>query len=238
MTLYGLYSEGFRIGGINTFAVATGVPIDFNSDSTQNYEIGAKFDLVPGTMSFDIAAFHIKWNDIQSRLFTPVDFNAYTVNGGGAKIDGVEMSLIFRPSRNLTFTTNLTYNDARLSSLLPDSFAPGGGYAAGTRLPGASEWIVANQLDFELRDSPLRPRIGIAHRYLSAAPVAFGATLEKGDFSLVDLNASIRVAEGIEAGLFAKNLFDQYGILNAPFSFAGSVTRPRTIGASLRFGLR
>jgi iron complex outermembrane receptor protein len=238
LTLYGLYSEGFRIGGINTYAVATGVPIEFNSDSTQNYEVGAKFDLVPGTMSFDIAAFHIMWNDIQSRLFTPVDFNAYTVNGGGAKIDGFEMSLIFRPSRNLTFTTNLTYNDARLSALLPDSFAPGGGYAAGTRLPGASEWIIANQLDFELRDSPLRPRIGAAHRYLSKAPVAFGATLEKGDYSLVDLNASIRVAKGIEAGLFAKNLFDQYGILNAPFSFAGSVTRPRTIGANLRFGLR
>ena len=238
LTLYGLYSEGFRIGGINTYAVATGVPIEFNSDSTQNYEVGAKFDLVPGTMSFDIAAFHIKWNDIQSRLFTPVDFNAYTVNGGGAKIDGFEMSLVFRPSRNLTFTTNLTYNDARLSALLPDSFAPGGGYAAGTRLPGASEWIIANQLDFELRDSPLRPRIGVAHRYLSKAPVAFGATLEKGDYSLVDLNASICVAKGIEAGLFAKNLFDQYGILNAPFSFAGSVTRPRTIGANLRFGLR
>ncbi len=238
VTVYGLYSEGFRIGGINTYAVATGVPLDFDSDSTQNYEIGAKFDLVPNTMSFDIAAFHIKWNDIQSRLFTPNDFNAYTVNGGGAKIDGVELSLTFKPTRSLTYTANLTYNDARLSSLLPDSFAPGGGYAAGTRLPGASDWIIANQLDFELRDSPLRPRIGIAHRYLSKAPVAFGATLQKGDYSLIDLNAAITIAEGIEAGVFAKNLFDEYGILNAPFSFAGSVTRPRTIGASLRFGLR
>ncbi|MEG3168468.1 TonB-dependent receptor [Sphingomonas sp. LB3N6] len=238
LTVYGLYSEGFRIGGINTYAVATGVPLEFASDSTQNYEVGAKFDLVPGTMSFDIAAFHIKWNDIQSRLFTPVDFNAYTVNGGGAKIEGIEMSLVFRPSRNLTYTANLTYNDARLSGLLPDSSAAGGGYAAGTRLPGASEWILANQLDFELRNSPLRPRIGIAHRYLSKAPVAFGAALQKGDYSLIDLNASIRVADGIEAGVFAKNLFDEYGILNAPFSFAGSVTRPRTIGASLRFGLR
>jgi len=237
-TLYGLYSEGFRIGGVNVYSAATGTPLTFGSDSTQNYEVGAKFELVPGAMSFDIAAFHIKWNDIQSRLFTPITFDAYTVNGGGAKIDGVEVSLVFRPSRNLTYSANVTYNDARLSGLLPDSSAPGGGYAAGTQLPGASDWIIANQLDWELRSSPLRPRIGIAHRYLSAAPVAFGATLQKGDYSLVDLNAAIQITDGVEAGVFAKNLFDAYGILNAPFSFAGSVTRPRTIGASLRFALR
>ncbi|MBB3474835.1 TonB-dependent receptor [Sphingomonas sp. BK345] len=237
-TLYGLYSEGFRIGGVNVYSAASGTPLTFGSDSTQNYEVGAKFELVPGAMSFDIAAFHIKWNDIQSRLFTPVTFDAYTVNGGGAKIDGVELSLVFRPTANLTYSANVTYNDARLSGLLPDSSAPGGGYAAGTQLPGASDWIIANQLDWELRSSPLRPRIGIAHRYLSAAPVAFGATLQKGDYSLVDLNAAVRLGDGIEAGVFAKNLFDTYGILNAPFSFAGSVTRPRTVGANLRLALR
>jgi outer membrane receptor protein involved in Fe transport len=237
-TAYALYSKGFRIGGINVFAVATGTPLEFDSDSTTNYEIGAKFDLVPDQMSFDIALFHIDWNDIQSRLFVPVTFDAYTTNGGGADIDGVELTLNFRPTRNLSYSASVTYNDARLSSLLPDSFAEGGGYAKGTRLPGASEWILANQLDFELRDSPLRPRISVAHRYLSEAPVAFGATLQKGDFHLIDLNASIRITDGLEAGFFAKNLLDEYGILNAPFSFAGSITRPRTLGANLRFALR
>jgi outer membrane receptor protein involved in Fe transport len=121
--------------------------------------------------------------------------------------------------------------------LLPDNSAPGGGYGSGTRLPGASKWILSNQIDLDLDQLPMKPRIGIAHRYLSAAPVAFGATLEKGDFHIFDLNASLEVAEGLQLGLFAKNIFDQYGILNAPFSFAGSVTRPRTIGASLRFSL-
>lgn len=237
-TAYALYSEGFRIGGINVFAAAAGTPLDFASDSTKNYEIGTKFDLVPDQMSFDIAVFHIDWDDIQSRLFVPVTFDAYTTNGGGADIDGVELTLNFRPSRNLSYSASVTYNDARLSALLPDSFAAGGGYAKGTRLPGASDWILSQQLDFELRDSALRPRIGVAHRYLSEAPVAFGAVLQKGDYHLVDINASLRVTDQIEAGVFAKNIFDEYGILNAPFSFAGSVNRPRTLGASLRFALQ
>ncbi|WP_156420417.1 MULTISPECIES: TonB-dependent receptor [unclassified Sphingopyxis] len=236
--VYALYSEGFRIGGINVYSAAVpGLPLTFESDTTKNYEIGTRFDLIDKTLSVDVTAFHIDWGNVQARLFTPVTFNAYTVNGGGADVDGVEISLTLRPTRNLTFASNVTYNDARLSSLLPDSFAPGGGYAKGTQLPGASDWILANSIDLAFPDAPMKPRFGIAHRYMSAAPVAFGAALEKGDYHIVDLNASVTVADRVELGLFAKNLFNQYGILNAPFSFAGSVTRPRTLGATLRFSL-
>ena len=236
--VYGLYSEGFRIGGANVFSLATpGLPLTFDSDSTQNFELGTRFDLMDGAVTLDVAAYHIDWNNIQARLFTPVDFRAYTVNGGGADIDGVELSLTLRPTEIVSFTSNVAYNDARLSSLLPDSCAPGGGHAKGARLPGASEWTLSNTLSLDFEDARLRPRFAVAHRYLSDAPVAFGAVLEKGGYHIVDLNASIAVAEGVELGAFAKNLFNEYGILNAPFSFAGSVTRPRTLGVSLRFGL-
>ena len=236
--IYALYSEGFRIGGANVFSLATpGLPVTFESDTTKNFEIGTRLDLIDRTLTLDVAAYHIDWDNIQARLFTPGDFRAYTVNGGGADIDGVEISLTLRPTRNLTFASNVSYNDARLSSPLPDSFAPGGGYAKGTRLPGASDWILSNSIDLNFPDTSLKPRFNLSHRYMSAAPVAFGAALEKGDFHIVDLNASIAVGDRIELGLFAKNLFNQYGILNAPFSFAGSVARPRTIGATVRFGL-
>ena len=235
--VYALYSEGFRIGGINVYSIAAGTPLNFDSDKTRNYEIGTRFELVPNEMFFDVAVYHIDWSNIQARLFVPVTFEAYTTNGGGADVDGVEISLDFRPTRNLQFTTALTYTDARLSSLLPDSFAPGGGYAKGTRLPGSSKWMIANTMNLHFDEAGLKPRLSISHRYLSEAPVAFGAVLQKGDYHLVDVNASIEVVDGLEVGVFAKNLLNQYGILNAPFSFAGSVTRPRTIGASVRFGL-
>jgi iron complex outermembrane receptor protein len=236
--VYALYSEGFRIGGINVYSAAVpGLPLTFESDTTKNYEIGTRVDLIDKTLSVDLTAYHIDWGNIQARLFTPGDFNAYTVNGGGADVDGIELSLTLRPTRNLTLASNVSYNDARLSTLLPDSFAPGGGYAKGTQLPGASDWILSNSVDLNFPDSPLKPRFNLSHRYMSGAPVAFGAALEKGDYHIIDLNASVTVADRVELGLFAKNLFNQYGILNAPFSFAGSVTRPRTVGATLRFSL-
>ncbi|MHB9879539.1 TonB-dependent receptor [Pacificimonas sp. ICDLI1SI03] len=238
LKIYALYSEGFRIGGVNVYSVAAGTPLTFDSDTTQNYEIGARFDLVPGEMTFDIAAYHIDWNDIQARLFVPVTFEAYTTNGGGADIDGVEMTMLFRPTPFMELSSSVAYTDARLSGLLPDNSAPGGGYAAGTRLPGSSEWTIANQLSFNFDDMPLRPYFSIAHRYLSEAPVAFGADFQRGDYHIVDLNASAQLGNGLEVGIFAKNLLDKYGIVNAPFSFAGTVTRPRTVGGSLTWNFQ
>jgi len=235
--IYALYSEGFRIGGTNVYAVASGAPLTFDSDSTTNYEVGLRITGAQDRVTIDLTAYHMDWNDIQVRLFTPVDFDAYTTNGGGADIDGIEAAINVRPVDFMNLSTSISYNDARLSEMLPDSFAPGGGYAKGTQLPGASEWTIANQLEFNFADAPFSPRLGFSHRYLSEAPVAFGATLDKGDYNIFDFNASAEVSPGLELGVFVKNITNTYGILNAPFSFAGSVTRPRTIGASLRLDL-
>ncbi|MEM8683767.1 MAG: TonB-dependent receptor [Pseudomonadota bacterium] len=235
LMIYGLYSEGFRIGGVNVFALASaGLPLTFDADETKNFELGTRIDLLGKKLQLDVTAYHIEWDDVQARLFTPVDFRAYTTNGGGADIDGVELTVNALVSDWFDFNSSISYNDAALSEFLPDTFAPGGGYAPGTQLPGASEWILANNLNFRLNNLPFAPTVSLNHRYLSEAPVAFGATLERGDFHLLDLNASADISDRVSASIFIKNLADEYGVLNAPFSFAGSVTRPRTVGATLR----
>src|SRR3546814_10956109 len=119
------------------------------------------YTLFPYTTLFRSTAYHIDGGNIQARLFTPVDFDAYTINGGGADIDGVEISLNLRPTRNLSFSSNIAYNDARLSTLLPDSFSPGGGYAKGTRLPGAPEWTLSTSLAPSFADAPPKPPSGL-----------------------------------------------------------------------------
>jgi outer membrane receptor protein involved in Fe transport len=233
--IYSSYSEGFRIGGVNVYSAAnTDLPLTFNSDSTSNFEIGTKFELFNGKAKFDATIYHIEWDDIQARLFTPDDFKAYTVNGGGADINGVELSIDLKLTEALYFNTSISYNDAELSEFLPDTFAVGGGYASGTQLPGASDLILASTITMNL-DGELEPTISLSHRYLSKAPVAFGASFEKGGYNIVDLNASAMISDEMQVSIFVKNLGDTYGILSAPFSFAGSVTRPRTVGASFRY---
>jgi iron complex outermembrane recepter protein len=238
LMLYGLYSEGFRVGGANPNPPdATGAARAYDSDSVKNYELGVRSTLADGVLQLDATAFHIDWEDIQVRLFTIPGFFAYVTNAGGAEIDGVEFTGTVNVSRNFEFQTNVSYVDARTSEFVPDTFAPGGGYAQGTTLPGSSEWTISNSLAFGFEGVALAPRFVLAHRYLSEAPVAFSGTNQKGDFHVVDVRGSVTLGENLGVSVFLNNALDEYGVLNAPFADfgtpLGSVLRPRTVGLTV-----
>jgi outer membrane receptor protein involved in Fe transport len=236
---YATYSQGYREGGPNpNAAILPGIPTSYKSDTVDNYEAGVKASLFDNVLTIDVAAFHIQWNDIQARLFTDAPyFYSYVTNAGGAKIDGVEFAGTVQANRMISFGSNVTYQDGRLRKFLPDTFAVGGGYGSGTTLPGSSKWSVASNVRFEMVDTPGAPSIELAHRYLSKAPVAFGNDAKRGGFSVFDLRASMGLGENIRVMAFANNIFDKFGILNAPFTSqavpAGSIIRPRTIGVKL-----
>lgn len=240
---YATYSKGYRVGGINPNAgLLPSIATAYDSDTVDNYEAGLKASLLDKRLYLDIAAFKIDWKDIQARLFGPApSYYSYVTNAGGAEVKGVEFAGSYAFTRNATFSTSVTYQDAELTEFLPDTFAVGGGYAAGSTLPGSSKWSVANSLKVELADKPLRPMFEIAHRYLSKAPVAFGNDATRGDFNIIDLRFGITVADSVKVLAFANNLFDEYGVLNAPFtsSFApaGSIVRPSTVGLRVDWSL-
>ena len=236
LMVYGTFSRGFRVGGPNpNAAILEGIPTSYESDEVDNYEVGVKASLLDDRLLLDLTGFHLDWKNIQARLFSDAPYYySYVTNAGGADIDGVEFSGTIRVNRMMSFSSNVTYQDARLSEFLPDTFAVGGGYAKGTTLPGSSKWSVANNLKFDLGSVGGAPTFEIAHRYLSKAPVAFGNDAKRGGFNVIDLRASIGLSENLRIMAFANNLFDKFGILNAPFTSqavpAGSIIRPRTIG--------
>nr|WP_294813303.1 TonB-dependent receptor [uncultured Sphingomonas sp.] len=240
---YMTFSQGYRVGGINPNAgLLPTIPVSYDSDTVNNYEAGIKFSTLRDMLYIDASVFSIDWKDIQARLFGPgPSYYSYVTNAGGANVSGVEFSATLQPTRNLSFGTNVTYQDAKLTEFLPDTFAVGGGYASGTPLPGASRWSVANNVKFELAELPLQPSFEIAHRYLSSALVAFGNPNTRGNFNIVDIRASILAFDRLRILAFANNVFDKYGILNAPFTAqtapAGSIVRPRTVGVRLDWSL-
>jgi iron complex outermembrane receptor protein len=243
--LYVTYSEGFRVGGPNpNAAILAGIPKSYQSDTVKNYEIGTKLTLLDHRLLLDLTAFHLDWKNIQARLFTDAPYYySYVTNAGSAKIDGLEFSVAYQLNHWVNFSTNGTYQNARLSTFLPDTFAVGGGYPAGTTLPGSSKWSIANNLKFQFAEVRGAPGLELAHRYLSRAPVAFGnpPPAERGNFNVFDLRAFIGIGDNYRVLAFVDNLLDKYGVLNAPFSTqtvpAGSIIRPRTYGLRLDWKL-
>ena len=238
---YATYSQGYRVGGANPNAGRIGgigvgtLPVSYDSDSVDNYEIGARATLAGGRLLLDATLFRIDWKDIQVRLFSPAPyFYSYVTNAGGARIDGVEFSGSWQVAPIFRVATSVTYQDSKVTE-------PFAGFAEGLTLPGSSKWSVNSTATLELKDVPGKPRFELAHRYLSSAPVAFGSPATRGDFNLFDLRGSVEVDEHVSLSAFVSNLFNEYGVLNAPFSDfdprpQGSVVRPRTIG--LRFDWR
>jgi hypothetical protein len=233
---YATYSEGYRVGGINPNAgLLPTIPAKYDSDRVKNYEMGVKFHAIDNRLYVEATVFNIDWKGIQARLFGPApSYYSYVTNAGSASITGVELSATAQLAPFASFSTSATLQDAELNSFLPDTFAVGGGYASGSRLPGSSRWSVANNLKFDFADAPVKPTFEIAHRYLSSAPVAFGNTATRGNFNIFDLRAGVTLGEKVRVLVFANNVFDKFGILNAPFTSqvtpAGSIVRPRTIG--------
>ena len=233
---YVTYSKGFRVGGINPNAgLLAAIPTSYQSDKTNNYEAGVKFSAIDHRLTVESAIFHIDWNNIQARLFGPgPSFYSFVTNAGGADVEGVEFAGSFKILPILTVSSNATYQNAQLTEFLPDTFAVGGGYDRGTRLPGSSHWSVANNVVLDIPDAKFSPTIEFAHRYISKAPVAFGNPNTRGGFSQFDARASVTLFEKFRLLGFVNNIADKRGVLNAPFTSqvtpAYSIIRPRTYG--------
>ena len=238
---YATFSEGYRVGGINPNAgLLPSIPVSYGADKVYNYEAGTKITTADDRLTLDASVFHIDWKNIQAREFGPgPNFFSYVINGANARINGVEFSGSVKITRQLGFSTNVTYADAKLSSFLPDNYGPG--FPSGTRLPGTSRWSVANNLTFDLPDAPLAPSFELAHRYLSKAPVAFGNPSTRGNYNLFDVRASIGLMEKVRLLGYVDNILDKRGVLNGPFTGqtapAYSVTRPRGYGLRVDWSL-
>jgi len=115
--VYARLASGYRAGGVNFSAGTNGVPPQYKPDKTQNYELGVKGTFLDRMMSVDASAYYIKWKDIQ--FFEVSKGFGFTTNGSAAKSEGLEFSLEARPTRGLTITSWVAWDDAVLTQAFP-----------------------------------------------------------------------------------------------------------------------
>jgi len=238
LMIYARLASGYRPGGPNSFAaVSQGASQSFDPDKTNNYEIGTKGDFLDHKLSIDASLYHIDWKHIQLKLNTPVKLFGYQGNGGTAKSEGVEFSVVSRPLSGLTVSAWVDYDDAAITDvppLTPIYLYPGDRLAYSSRWSGSA----SAEQDFPLWDGAtgfirgqadyVGDRLGIFTTSKTAPRLEFPGYTQT--------NLSVGTKAGSwTASLYANNLADKRGLIGGGFSPPTAVIyiQPRTIGLSV-----
>lgn len=243
--LYARVATGYRPGGPNIpLAGVTGLPRQYNSDRTTNYEFGVRRDLFNKTLQVDLTGFYVDWKRIQ--IISLVATNQGPVgtigNAGSAVSKGFEWAFNWKsPFPGLRFGVTGAYTDGRLSK-----DAPGLGGFHGDYLPLVPN--VTNSFNVDYYWEPINDY----QAYLSGSANYVGERYT--DFVTANyvnnhtrlpgyVTGSIRA--GIEHGrlsaeAFINNIADERGLTsyinNGGANQTGRATtiQPRLIGAVVR----
>jgi len=111
--LYGLYSEGFRLGGLNSQrAAATGqIPLEYGGDFVHNYEFGLKSQWLDNRLTLNADFFFMTWDDYQQGATSDLWWMSGTVNAGNVETKGLEMQAEWQATDRLTLGLNLFLAD-------------------------------------------------------------------------------------------------------------------------------
>jgi iron complex outermembrane recepter protein len=103
-------------------------PGTFSSDSVWNYEIGEKSELLDKRLILNVSAYYERWTNPQ--VATNLSGFGITVNGGDARIYGLEAEMQALLSREWTLGVNVGYTNAQFTA---DSAIAG--YPSGYSVP-------------------------------------------------------------------------------------------------------
>lgn len=237
LTVYGRIASGFRPGGPNVGQ--TGANATYDSDAVVSYEVGTKGALVDGTVTFDLAAFYVDWDDIQLQGNDPATGIQFFSNAGTARSKGIEAAFVLAPLPGLSIDANAAYTDAYLITpfTLVGTYAP-----AGSQLPYAPKWAWHLGVDqsFDL-SSNWQLHAGAAYRYVGERESFFEATAATQRYTLdaydtVDFTVGF-ASDRFDINLFLRNAFDERAYVGAGQAFrtirAVAVNQPRSVGVSV-----
>ena len=207
--LYVNVSNGFKAGGFDEDNSLGRLDVaEFEDESVESIELGAKISLGGGRGRFNIAAFTSDYEDVQVSTF---DGNAAFVVGNAAEssVDGIEADLTYALTDNLTINGAFSVLDAEYSSF-PNAACNVGQIIAARNATGSRACVQ------DLSGQPLQfapdTTINLGLTYETAISNSMNLGID------VDYNWSddVVVANDLDANLIQES----YGKLNARIGIA------------------
>ena len=236
VNVYGLFSEGFRPGGVNRNRGAPKLPAQYNADFLTNVEFGLRSTFADGLVRLNVTAFFQDWEGYQLEVVDPSNvpcsedptppcgqpWQKGIFNAGDASSDGVEVALELASDNGFSMRANATWLDATVESeseLIPD-------IRKGARLPFAPEFKGSVYLQKNWESQLLNSEesflqltfthVGSSVNQVQEIPVeVFGANapqITMESYETIGLKYGI-VGSDWEANLFMNNVTDERGQL-------------------------
>ncbi len=243
MVFYALASEGYRLGGTNQQGIVA-VPLGYESDSIWNYELGAKTTWFDRRLYLNLAAFVIKWDNLQVSGRDPTGAFAFIGNAGKAEVRGLEAELQARLTEGLEFNAGFAWLPKRelTQDQISDTIvAPG---RKGDKLPNIPAFTAnaAAQYNFATPVEGWEAFIRGEFNYVGKSnselnPTSIFNRVQRS-YELVNLRAgAINVNSDLDITFYVENVFDKRGDLrvrteDSLLTFKWT-TRPRTVGMDI-----
>ena len=253
--LYYTYSEGYRPGGFNRRAPASGSfvgPIAYASDGLTNNEVGYKMQFFNHRLTLNGSVSQEDWTNVQDRLFDPGAFGnlAFTVNGPNYRVRGTELAATIHVPPDLSVIGSFAENYSKQENsppvisatgiVLPGSAGIFGDDGDSLALSPQFKGDIRARYEFEWHDYLPFFQIGYTYQTHTHSAVSDFNNFYMAPYGIAD--ASMGVSKGpFHATIFVENFTNTRGqefISAAQFVEAVVVTRPLTAGLKLSYTLR
>ena len=257
--IYASYGTGYKSGGTNTDRIGLGFDTVFDSEDTENFEIGVKKDFIDQNLRINLAVYSMEVKDLQTNTFTGTAFNLQ--NAGRVDVQGVEAEVWWNPTDSLSFQLAYAHTDASFEDFdkgncqISNIFHTGDPVEAaqfltqgfcnrsGDRVSGvADDYISLNAMKtFELGNGNT---LTLGGEYVSYSDMFMHSNndpfAKQGARDFLNLRAIARFDAGFELMLWGRNVTDEnwYGtVFDTPLQdgkLSAYPREPRTYGMTLR----
>ncbi|MEE4143710.1 MAG: TonB-dependent receptor [Halieaceae bacterium] len=206
--------------------------LEFDEETTNNYELGVKTELFQNRLKLNATAFYSEFDDLQFLAQKAIGAGTFVSNAAKAEIEGIDLGFTAMPLANLMLDGGLQYLDAKYTEgelqQFDVVFAPdwSGNIAATLLLP------LAGGMTYLRADYSF-----MGDHYTN---VSYQDAGTEQDRELVNARLGWR-NDRWDAAFWVKNITDEsYSSLSAaPFVLTGMraefLAAPRTYGATLRY---
>ncbi|HKT78024.1 MAG TPA: TonB-dependent receptor [Sphingobium sp.] len=244
VNIYAKYSKGYKTGGYNLRA-STVQRFDegFGPETLDSFEAGIKSTWLDDHLRLNLTAFRSNYKDIQTNVQSDPTNVAITdvFNAGKARIQGVEMELMAKPTRGLTFSLNYAYLDAKFQEIIDP--ATGADITSAYTFVEAPKHTLTASLEYVFPETPIGTFTANIDWFQQSKKSTATADPRYiiGDYGL--LNARLTLSD-IPVGFgkwrlsaFGRNLTDkEYYVAHFNTGVPGAIFgEPRTYGLELTF---